>query len=73
MNGTNHAPRHGSGKPDRRYSIAREYCGYSAAQWVVRFCGDWVGSAPGKPDALAIARAHQQAHYRTLGVPHPAS
>lgn len=36
MNGTNPAPRHSNGKPDRRYSIAREYCGYSAAQWVVR-------------------------------------
>lgn len=30
---------------DRRYTIAREYCGYAQPRHVARFCGDWLGQA----------------------------
>ena len=44
---------------DKRYSIAREYCGYDTPRWVVRFCGDWVGqssSQQGARSALLTGR-----------------
>lgn len=52
----------GTGRRDRRYAIAREYCGRTAPQWVARFCGDWIGCAQHRPDAFAKALAHQ--HHR---------
>ncbi|HEX2842136.1 hypothetical protein [Hyphomicrobium sp.] len=58
-----HLPRHLNGSPDRRYGIAREYCGYRKPQWVVRFYGGWVGRAPVKSAARVLARAHQAARY----------
>jgi hypothetical protein len=66
-----HPPRRQHGKRDRRYSVAREYCGCSTPQWVVRFCGDWIGRAGKRPDALAIAHTHQRAHLRRLGLLRP--
>ncbi len=27
---------------DRRFTIAREYCGEATPRWVLRFCGEWV-------------------------------
>lgn len=62
-------PHHPNGKRDRRYSIARAFCGYRKPHWVVRFCGDWVGSTPGRPAALRIAHTHQAAFYEALGIP----
>ncbi len=66
-----HPPLRQDGKRDRRYSVAREYCGCSTPQWVVRFCGDWIGRAGERPDALAIAHIHQRAHRRQLGILRP--
>lgn len=43
---------------DRRYSIEREWCGRTKPQWVVRFCGDWVGSRPTKSAAKGLAHQH---------------
>lgn len=61
-------PRHHNGKPDRRYSIAREYCGCERPQWVVRFCGDWIGRAAQRADALSIALGHQASRSGRLGM-----
>lgn len=66
-------PRHADGKIDRRYAIAREYCGYKAPQWVARFCGDWLGCAPNRPAAIAAARAHQVARHHALGIAPPSA
>lgn len=63
-----HHPRHHTGNRDRRYSIAREYCGFKKPQWVVRFCGDWIGRAARRPDALSIALGHQASRKRRLGI-----
>lgn len=43
---------------DRRYRIAREYCGYATRRHVARFCGDWLGQATTRQGALTIASAH---------------
>lgn len=52
--------------PDKRYSIALEYCGYAKRRWVVRFCGEWIGTGKNRADAEAIARQHTAA--RTLAL-----
>jgi hypothetical protein len=46
---------------DQRYSIALEYCGYAKRHWVVRFCGEWIGTGKNRPDADRIARQHKAA------------
>jgi hypothetical protein len=47
------------GKPDARYTYDVENCGQAAPCPVVRFAGDWVGSAPGGiAQAQAIAWRH---------------
>jgi hypothetical protein len=43
---------------DKRYTIAREYCGYDTPRWVARFCGDWIGQAPHRQGAQALAEEH---------------
>lgn len=55
-------PRDVLGARDRRYAVRLEYCGKPHQQWVARFCGDWIGSAPyGKyTDAVALCHEHQK-------------
>jgi len=43
---------------DARYTIAKEFCGYSKARWVARFCGEWLGQGAHKSDALLVCLAH---------------
>lgn len=43
---------------DRRYSIEREWTGSEKTQWVVRFCGDWVGARPTKSSAKGLQHQH---------------
>lgn len=64
-------PRHRDGTIDRRYSIAREFCGHKKPQWVARFCGDWLGCAPRRLAALATARNHQMSRCQALGIEPP--
>jgi len=40
---------------DRRFSVAREFCGYATAQFVARFCGLWIGCAATKMQARELA------------------
>lgn len=51
-------PRHDNGALDARYSVTREYTGAPWPQYVVRFCGDWVGNADTPEDASALAADH---------------
>jgi hypothetical protein len=44
-------------KSDNRWTITREHTGKPAPQYVIRFCGDWIDSAPTYA-AAAIAEAH---------------
>lgn len=46
---------------DRRYRVAREFCGAPRARHVARFCGDWIGQAGSRRGALALVEAHQAA------------
>ena len=51
---------------DRRYAIAREYCGFQRPRHVVRFCDSYIGAARSLPKAFAIARQHAAARASTL-------
>lgn len=33
-------------KSDQRWTVTREFCGLPTAQFVIRFCGEWVDSRP---------------------------
>ena len=44
---------------DARYSIALEHIGEAAPVYVARFCGDWLGSAPAREDAVRYMIAHR--------------
>lgn len=44
---------------DPRYSIAREWCGYAKPRWVLRFCGEFIGSFTVKNEARAAASAYE--------------
>lgn len=50
--------KHANGTPDKRYSCALEYCGYSYPMHVVRFCGDRIGAARDEIKAAHIANTH---------------
>ncbi len=44
---------------DKRYTIAREFCGYPTKRWVARFCGEWIGQGSHKSDAIMHIVAHR--------------
>ena len=44
---------------DARYSIALEHTGEASPVYVARFCGDWLGSAPVREDAVRYMIAHR--------------
>lgn len=54
-------------KGDGRYTVRKEFTGdahdhvglMAGQMWVARFCGEWIASAPNKPDALQAVAAHQ--------------
>jgi plasmid replication initiation protein len=43
---------------DNRYSAGREFTGRAAPEWVVRFCGEWIGRADSRKAAEEMAAAH---------------
>lgn len=49
---------HADGSHDKRYSYDLENTGAASPQFVVRFCGDWVGAAANPAQAQAIAWRH---------------
>lgn len=42
-------------KSDARWTVTREFCGEKTAQFVVRFCGDWVDKRPSYSSAVVRA------------------
>ena len=44
---------------DARYTVALEHTGEAAPVYVARFCGDWLGSAPAREDAVRYMIAHR--------------
>lgn len=47
-------------KIDSRYTIQKEFCGYTEAKHVVRFCGEWVGKADTRLEAIKLASDHKK-------------
>lgn len=47
-------------KLDRRFTIAKEFCGYSTPRYVARFCGEWLGQAETRAEARLIAINHKE-------------
>jgi hypothetical protein len=66
---TRHPIHPGTTRRDRRYAVAREYCGHRTPQWVARFCGDWIGCAQHRPAAVSKALAHHQLRQTALNSP----
>lgn len=52
-------PRHADGRKDSRYTIRLEWCGHGTAQWVVRFCRNWAGSADDFNAACRLAMTYE--------------
>jgi hypothetical protein len=44
---------------DNRYTVHREHSGKAEPRHVVRFCGDWVGSAASRAEAFSILNTHK--------------
>ena len=60
---------HADKKTDKRYSVQREFCGYSEARFVSRFCGEWLGQSEKYLGAVSIAKKHQRARLVAIGLP----
>lgn len=45
-------------KRDRRYSANPEWCGHRSRRLVVRFCGEFIGTAKTHDEAREIMRDH---------------
>lgn len=54
---------HCMGGRDKRYTVAKEFCGYAEARYVARFCGEWIGQSkfPTSAAMLAIGEAQRRA------------
>lgn len=51
---------------DNRYTIHQEHTGKAAPQHVVRFCGEWVGSAATRAEAFSVLDTHKATRDATL-------
>ena len=40
--------------PDRRYSVALEWCGHATPHYVARFCGEWLGQSKFYASAMML-------------------
>lgn len=45
---------------DKRYDIKLEWCGLPKRQYVIRFCGNYIGSAPTKKEARIIGNNYER-------------
>lgn len=46
-------------KTDLRYSVSPEDCGYMLPQYVIRYCGDWIGHERSEVSAWIHADLHR--------------
>lgn len=53
-------------KADARYSVTKEFCGQATAQWVVRFCGEWVDCRETETEAWKRAADHHAERQKLL-------
>lgn len=54
---------------DQRYSVEKEFCGYSEARYVLRFCGEWVMQSPSY-SACVVRAASESAQRRGCAIVH---
>lgn len=59
LNKTRAGVRHSDGTRDKRYAVAREYCGHETPRQVARFCGHWISSHETESAAWAAAQRHK--------------
>ncbi|MBS3648813.1 hypothetical protein KEU06_09365 [Pseudaminobacter sp. 19-2017] len=52
---------HVDGSADKRYSIAKEFCGHADRRWVLRFCGEFVKSSISFASVAIRAAGHRSA------------
>lgn len=43
---------------DARYTVNKEFCGYTTQMYVARFCGEWIGAYTTLKEAEAACVAH---------------
>ena len=56
-------------KLDARYTVGQEFTGHISgrAQWVARFCGEWICAKKSKRAALDASRAYEAKRQAALG------
>lgn len=60
---------HDNGKTDRRYKVAREYCGQARPAYVARFCGQFLTSAATDWQAWLECAAHKARQLAAMNQP----
>lgn len=58
--------KHDNGKKDFRYGIDLEYCGQAKAQYVARFCGEWIGCADNYSESVLLCVYHNDKRFLNL-------
>lgn len=58
-------------KDDPRYTITREWTGYSKPCFVIRFCGDWVAASARLNHAINRAIGEDKKRKIALGIEKP--
>ena len=56
----------GATMKDPRYTITHEFCGKATAQYILRFCGDYVAQSPTKKEAESLKAFHIKERDRIL-------
>ena len=52
---------------DERYQLNLEWCGYAKQRYVLRFCGEWLGSYETKKEGMLQAIFHDdERNYKLL-------
>jgi hypothetical protein len=46
------------GERDRRYTVAREWCGHDRPRYVARYCGEWIGQSIARGAAFMLCTGH---------------
>lgn len=55
-----------TGKPDRRWRVRPEMTGQPEAQYVIRFCDEWVTSRPTLDEAMEVCKKEARQRWEAL-------
>lgn len=59
-------PRHPDGMIDKRYTAGKEWAGYHAKVFVIRFCGDYIDCTENESDAQSILNDYHKKRQNEL-------